>query len=124
MLHHKQHKQVVQKAADNANPTAQQESNNKIKILDKKPKVEEIKKQNKPNRIITNINGNPSQKWVLVGIHQINLMTPKYGSQSLKTLKMPKHLMQTSKVDSKYLERDKQGNIILKILLKMMKVNQ
>lgn len=51
-----------EKAADNANPTAQQESNNKIKILDKKPKVEDIKKQNKPNRIITNINGNPQSE--------------------------------------------------------------
>ncbi len=35
-------------ATDNANPTAQQENNNKIKLLDKKPKVEDIK--SKTNR--------------------------------------------------------------------------
>ena len=46
------------KPADNTT-TTQQENDNKIKLLDKKPEVADIKKQNKPNRVITNINGNP-----------------------------------------------------------------
>lgn len=80
------------KPADNTT-TTQQENDNKIKLLDKKPEVADIKKQNKPNRVITNINGNPQTEMDLVGIPQINLKIQKYGYQSQKTLKTQKHLM-------------------------------
>src|SRR5699024_11039048 len=44
------------------NATSQQQSNDKIKLLDSKPEVADIPKHNKPNRIITNINGNPQSE--------------------------------------------------------------
>ncbi|MGW7931298.1 purple acid phosphatase family protein [Staphylococcus xylosus] len=109
----------LEKAADNANPTAQQESNNKIKILDKKPKVEEIKKQNKPNRIITNINGNPQSEMGFSWYTSDKFDDSKVWISESKNFKNAKKFdADAQKVDSKYLERDKQGNIIFKDIAK------
>ncbi|WP_326035043.1 purple acid phosphatase family protein [Staphylococcus xylosus] len=108
-----------EKAADNANPTAHQESNNKIKILDKKPKVEEIKKQNKPNRIITNINGNPQSEMGFSWYTSDKFDDSKVWVSESKNFKNAKTFdADAQKVDSKYLERDKQGNIIFKDIAK------
>lgn len=108
-----------EKEADNANPTAQQESNNKIKILDKKPKVEEIKKQNKPNRIITNINGNPQSEMGFSWYTSDKFDDSKVWVSESKNFKNAKTFdADAQKVDSKYLERDKQGNIIFKDIAK------
>lgn len=106
-------------ATDNANPTAQQENNNKIKLLDKKPKVEDIKKQNKPNRIITNINGNPQSEMGFSWYTSDKFDDAKVWVSESKNFKNAKTFeADAQKVDSKYLERDKHGNIIFKDIAK------
>src|SRR5699024_1136051 len=80
------------KPADNTT-TTQQENDNKIKLLDKKPEVADIKKQNKPNRVITNINGNPQTEMGFSWYTSDKFEDSKYGYQSQKTLKTQKHLM-------------------------------
>ncbi|WP_039067971.1 purple acid phosphatase family protein [Staphylococcus shinii] len=106
-------------ATDNANPTAQQENNNKIKLLDKKPKVEDIKKQNKPNRIITNINGNPQSEMGFSWYTSDKFDDSKVWVSESKNFKNAKTFdTDAQKVDSKYLERDKHGNIIFKDIAK------
>ncbi|RQM84118.1 serine/threonine protein phosphatase [Staphylococcus xylosus] len=113
------HASGSEKAADHANPTAQQDSNNKIKLLDKKPKVEDIKKQNKPNRIITNINGNPQSEMGFSWYTSDKFDDSKVWVSESKNFKNAKKFdADAQKVDSKYLERDKHGNIIFKDIAK------
>lgn len=113
------HASGSEKAADHANPTAQQDSNNKIKLLDKKPKVEDIKKQNKPNRIITNINGNPQSEMGFSWYTSDKFDDSKVWVSESKNFKNAKTFdADAQKVDSKYLERDKHGNIIFKDIAK------
>ena len=113
------HASGSEKAADHANPTAQQDSNNKIKLLDKKPKVEDIKKQNKPNRIITNINGNPQSEMGFSWYTSDKFDDAKVWVSESKNFKNAKTFDAVAqKVDSKYLERDKHGNIIFKDIAK------
>ncbi|MEB6061257.1 metallophosphoesterase family protein [Staphylococcus pseudoxylosus] len=113
------HASESEKAADHANPTAQQDSNNKIKLLDKKPKVEDIKKQNKPNRTITNINGNPQSEMGFSWYTSDKFDDAKVWVSESKNFKNAKTFdADAQKVDSKYLERDKHGNIIFKDIAK------
>ncbi|MFQ3844679.1 metallophosphoesterase family protein [Staphylococcus pseudoxylosus] len=113
------HASESEKAADHANPTAQQDSNNKIKLLDKKPKVEDIKKQNKPNRVITNINGNPQSEMGFSWYTSDKFDDSKVWVSESKNFKNAKTFdADAQKVDSKYLERDKHGNIIFKDIAK------
>lgn len=113
------HASESEKAADHANPTAQQDSNNKIKLLDKKPKVEDIKKQNKPNRMITNINGNPQSEMGFSWYTSDKFDDAKVWVSESKNFKNAKTFdADAQKVDSKYLERDKHGNIIFKDIAK------
>ena len=74
-----------------------QQSHSNIKVMSQKPEVAPVPKKNQPNRIITNFNGDTKQKWLLIGIRQINLMMLKFGCQSRVNLMMHNRLMQLLK---------------------------
>lgn len=106
------------KPADNTT-TTQQENDNKIKLLDKKPEVADIKKQNKPNRVITNINGNPQTEMGFSWYTSDKFEDSKVWVSESKNFKNAKTFdVKPKKVKSKYLERDKHGHIIFKDIAK------
>ena len=101
------------------NATSQQQSNNKIKLLDSKPEVADIPKHNKPNRIITNINGNPQSEMGFSWYTSDKFEDAKVWVSESKNFKDAKTVdAKAKKVNSKYLERDKHGNIIFKDIAK------
>ena len=101
------------------NATSQQQSNDKIKLLDSKPEVADIPKHNKPNRIITNINGNPQSEMGFSWYTSDKFEDAKVWVSESKNFKDAKTVdAKAEKVNSKYLERDKHGNIIFKDIAK------
>ncbi|MCD8841115.1 metallophosphoesterase family protein [Staphylococcus arlettae] len=101
------------------NATSQQQSKDKIKLLDSKPEVADIPKHNKPNRIITNINGNPQSEMGFSWYTSDKFEDAKVWVSESKNFKDAKTVdAKAEKANSKYLERDKHGNIIFKDIAK------
>lgn len=103
----------VANAAGGGNQSAE------FQLQDKKPKVAKIKPNNKPNRIISNINGDTKTEMAFSWYTTKKFNDSKVWVSETKDFQNAKSFDATSKkVDSKYLERDANGNVIYKDIAK------
>lgn len=105
--------------ASGSGDTAAGENKSDIELLDKKPKVAKVPENNNPNRIITNINGDTKTEMGFSWYTTDKFKDSKVWVSESKDFKDAKSFdAKPKKVDSKYLERDKEGNIIYKDVAK------
>ncbi|WP_418346516.1 metallophosphoesterase [Staphylococcus equorum] len=90
-----------------------------IELLDKKPKVAEVPENNNPNRVITNFKGDTKTEMGFSWYTTDKFKDSKVWVSESKDFSDAKSFdAKPKKVDSKYLERDKDGNIIYKDVAK------
>lgn len=90
-----------------------------IELLDKKPKVAEVPENNNPNRVITNLKGDTKTEMGFSWYTTDKFKDSKVWVSESKDFSDAKSFdAKPKKVDSKYLERDKDGNIIYKDVAK------
>ncbi|OEK69713.1 serine/threonine protein phosphatase [Staphylococcus equorum] len=90
-----------------------------IELLDKKPKVAEVPENNNPNRVITNFKGDTKSEMGFSWYTTDKFKDTKVWVSESKDFSNAKSFdAKPKKVDSKYLERDKEGNIIYKDVAK------
>lgn len=90
-----------------------------IELLDKKPKVAEVPENNNPNRVITNFKGDTKTEMGFSWYTTDKFKDSKVWVSESKDFSNAKSFdAKPKKVDSKYLERDKDGNIIYKDVAK------
>ena len=95
------------------------EKNGDIELLDKKPKVAEVPENNNPNRVITNLKGDTKTEMGFSWYTTDKFKDSKVWVSESKDFSDAKSFdAKPKKVDSKYLERDKDGNIIYKDVAK------
>ncbi|OEK68746.1 serine/threonine protein phosphatase [Staphylococcus equorum] len=95
------------------------EKNGDIELLDKKPKVAEVPENNNPNRVITNFKGDTKSEMGFSWYTTDKFKDSKVWVSESKDFSNAKSFdAKPKKVDSKYLERDKEGNIIYKDVAK------
>lgn len=105
--------------ASGAGNPPQNASNDSIKLLNKKPEVAKVTKNNHPNRIITNINGDTRSEMGFSWYTTDKFKDSKVWVSKNKNFKNAKSFdAKPKKVNSKYLERDKKGNIIFEDIAK------
>ncbi|HLR18844.1 MAG TPA: metallophosphoesterase family protein [Staphylococcus sp.] len=105
--------------ASGSGDTTAGENKSDIELLDKKPKVAKVPENNNPNRIITNINGDTKTEMGFSWYTTDKFKDSKVWVSESKDFKDAKSFdAKPKKVDSKYLERDKEGNIIYKDVAK------
>lgn len=90
-----------------------------IELLDKKPKVAEVPENNNPNRVITNFKGDTKTEMGFSWYTTDKFKDSKVWVSESKDFSDAKSFdAKPKKVNSKYLERDKDGNIIYKDVAK------
>lgn len=106
-------------SAGSAGSAAEGEKNGDIELLDKKPKVAEVPENNNPNRVITNLKGDTKTEMGFSWYTTDKFKDSKVWVSESKDFSDAKSFdAKPKKVDSKYLERDKDGNIIYKDVAK------
>lgn len=106
-------------AASGSGSAAEGEKNGDIELLDKKPKVAEVPENNNPNRVITNLKGDTKTEMGFSWYTTDKFKDSKVWVSESKDFSNAKSFdAKPKKVDSKYLERDKDGNIIYKDVAK------
>ena len=105
--------------ASGSGSAAEGEKNGDIELLDKKPKVAEVPENNNPNRVITNLKGDTKTEMGFSWYTTDKFKDSKVWVSESKDFSDAKSFdAKPKKVDSKYLERDKDGNIIYKDVAK------
>ena len=102
-------------SAGSAGSATEEEKKGDIELLDKKPKVAEVPENNNPNRVITNLKGDTKTEMGFSWYTTDKFKDSKVWVSESKDFSDAKSFdAKPKKVDSKYLERDKDGNIIYK----------
>ncbi|KRG08615.1 purple acid phosphatase family protein [Staphylococcus sp. NAM3COL9] len=105
--------------ASGSGSTTEGEKKGDIELLDKKPKVAEVPENNNPNRVITNFKGDTKTEMGFSWYTTDKFKDAKVWVSESKDFTDAKSFdAKPKKVDSKYLERDKDGNIIYKDVAK------
>ncbi|ANR69463.1 serine/threonine protein phosphatase [Staphylococcus equorum] len=106
-------------SAGSAGSATEEEKKGDIELLDKKPKVAEVPENNNPNRVITNLKGDTKTEMGFSWYTTDKFKDSKVWVSESKDFSDAKSFdAKPKKVDSKYLERDKNGNIIYKDVAK------
>ncbi|MEB7674943.1 purple acid phosphatase family protein [Staphylococcus equorum] len=106
-------------SAGSAGSATEGEKKGDIELLDKKPKVAEVPENNNPNRVITNLKGDTKTEMGFSWYTTDKFKDSKVWVSESKDFSDAKSFdAKPKKVDSKYLERDKDGNIIYKDVAK------
>ena len=106
-------------SAGSAGSATEGEKKGDIELLDKKPKVAEVPENNNPNRVITNLKGDTKTEMGFSWYTTDKFKDSKVWVSESKDFSNAKSFdAKPKKVDSKYLERDKDGNIIYKDVAK------
>ncbi|WP_404340919.1 metallophosphoesterase [Staphylococcus equorum] len=105
--------------ASGSGSATEEEKKGDIELLDKKPKVAEVPENNNPNRVITNLKGDTKTEMGFSWYTTDKFKDSKVWVSESKDFSDAKSFdAKPKKVDSKYLERDKNGNIIYKDVAK------